>query len=58
MDKDYGKLIKSKGLKKIYIAEKLGISRVTLRNKLIGKTEFTKPEKFMLDAILRGEQVD
>ena len=58
MDKDYNRLIKDRGLKKVYIAEKLGISRVTLRNKLIGKTEFTKPEKFMLEAILRGEKVD
>ena len=56
--KDYENMIKERGLKKVFVAEKMGISRMTLANKLSGKVEFTKCEKFMLDAILRGEKVD
>ncbi len=56
--REYDALIKERGLKKIYVAEKMGISRITLASKLSGKSEFTKCEKFVLDAILRGEKVD
>lgn len=56
--KDYEKAIKERGLKKVFVAEKMGISRITLANKLADKVEFTKCEKFMLDAILRGEKID
>ena len=56
--RDYEKRIRSKGLKKVWVAEKMGISRVTLDNKLNEKVEFTKAEKYLLDAILRGEDVD
>ena len=56
--KEYEKAIRDRGIKKKFIAEKMGISRMTLDNKLNEKREFSKAEKFMLDAILRGEQVD
>lgn len=55
---EYEKQIKESGLKKGYIAKRLGITGITLRNKLSGKTQFTKAEKYMLDAILRGEKVE
>ena len=37
-------LISSSGLKKTYLAEKLGISIQTLRNKLKGNSDFTMRE--------------
>lgn len=56
--RDYEKRIRNKGLKKVWIAEKMGISRMTLDNKLNEKVEFTKAEKYLLDAILRGEEIE
>ena len=56
--RDYEKRIRNKGLKKVWVAKKMGISRVTLDNKLNEKVEFTKAEKYLLDAILRGKDVD
>lgn len=56
--KDYKAQIKERGLKQVWVAEKMGISRITLAKKLSGESEFTKAEKFMLDAILRGDKVD
>ncbi len=56
--KEYKAQIKERGLKQIWVAEKMGISRITLEKKLSGKSQFTKAEKFLLDAILRGDKVD
>lgn len=56
--RDYKKELKDRGFKKVVIAQKMGIARMTLDNKLNEKVPFTKCEKFMLDAILRGEKVD
>ena len=56
--RDYKKRIKDKGLKKVWIAEKMGISRMTLDNKLNEKVAFTKAEKYLLEAILRGEEIE
>ena len=38
------KRISNKGMKKSYIADKLGISRTSLLNKMCGKTEFVASE--------------
>lgn len=38
------KIIEESGLKKTYLAEKLGISIQTLRNKILGKSDFTMKE--------------
>lgn len=38
------KKIEGSGLKKVFIAEQIGIDRASLRNKMIGKTEFTMSE--------------
>ena len=49
-------LLKKSGLKKKYIAEKLGITPTTLSAKLSGKSAFTKPELFMLESILKNKE--
>lgn len=49
-------LLKKSGLKKKYIAEKLGITPTTLSAKLNGKSAFTKPELFMLESILKNKE--
>ena len=49
-------LLKKSGLKKKYIAEKLGITPTTLSAKLSGKSVFTKPELFMLESILKNKE--
>ena len=44
---DYGNLlgrIRAKGLTQRYVAEKIGVSAVTLNKKLRGHTEFTQGE--------------
>ena len=46
------KAIEESGLKLSYIAEKLGISRAGLRNKLQNKTEFTESEIIKLSQLL------
>ena len=46
-------IIEASGLKKIFIAEKLGIDRASLYNKLTGMTEFTAYEIVKLTEILR-----
>ena len=56
--RDYEKRIKEKGLKKKYIAEMLEITPTTMGHKLSGKSHFTRPERYLLEAILRGEKVD
>ena len=48
-------LIKQKGLKKSYIAEKLGITPTTFWKKHSGQAKFTKAELYMINAILTGE---
>ena len=55
---EYKKRIKAKGLKQVWVAEKMNISRITLAKKLSGKSEFTKAEKYLLEAILRGEDIN
>ena len=46
------KRIADSGLKKNFIAEKMGISRTGLLNKLTGKTEFVASEiKFLCDLL-------
>lgn len=49
---DINELLKKSGLKKKYIAARLGITPTTLSLKLSGKSSFTKPELFMIEAIL------
>lgn len=56
--KAYEKRIKEKGLKKKYIAEMLEITPTTMGHKLSGKSHFTRPEKYLLEAILRGEEIE
>lgn len=56
--RDYEKMIKERGLKKVWIAEQMGITRVTLTNKLSGRTKFSRSEKIILEAILRGEKIN
>lgn len=46
-------VVNKSGLKKIYIADKLGLSRNGLALKMNGKTEFTAAEIQMLADILR-----
>ncbi len=52
------KKIDESGLKMIYIADQLGIHRVTLRDKLLGKTEFTVSEAGKLADILKLNRVE
>lgn len=52
------KKIDESGLKMIYIADQLGIHRVTLRDKLSGKTEFTVSEAGKLADILKLNRVE
>lgn len=47
------KKIDESGLKNYFIAEKVGIDRVSLYNKLNGKTEFTMTEIIKLCEVLR-----
>ena len=54
MGKDYNEIIKRRGMKKSYIAEKMGISQSALSNRLNGRVKFTKSEEFYLNAILEG----
>ena len=49
------KIIKNKGMKYQFIADKLGISRETLHNKITGKSEFTVTEMRGLTDILKLE---
>ena len=58
MDKSYIDRIKEAGLKQRWIAEKMEMTPTTLSHKLSGKAKLTKPERFMLEAILRGEKID
>lgn len=44
--------IQSRGVKKAFIAEKLGISVTTLDNKLAGRTRFYVEEAFQVAQIL------
>ena len=55
MGKDYNEMIRRRGMKKSYIAEKMGISPSALSNRLSGKVKFTKSEEFYLNAILEGK---
>lgn len=50
---DLMKVIEESGLPKVYIARMLGISRVTLANKLSGATEFKPSEIKCLQELLR-----
>ena len=50
--------IRVSGLKKNYIAEQMGIDRVSLYNKLAGKTEFTVTEIISLCDILKLNDKD
>jgi len=45
-------LIEQTGMKKVAIAEELGISRVSLYRKLVGNTAFTEDELVKLTGIL------
>ena len=47
-------MIKQKGLKKSYITAQLGITPTTFWKKLSGQAEFTRPELYMVNAILDG----
>lgn len=45
--------IAASGLKRQFIADKIGITRYSLLNKLKGKTEFTASEMHTLRVVLR-----
>ena len=45
-------IIDQKGIKKSFIAEQLGISRMSLRNKISGKSEFKVSEMSKLQGLL------
>jgi len=49
---NYKKLIKGKGIKETWIAEKLSIPRTTLANYLSGKSSFPPDIEFKLNKIL------
>ena len=46
------KVIDQKGIKKAFLAEQLGISRMSLRNKISGKSEFKVSEMSRLQGLL------
>lgn len=49
----FGEKVKASGLKKVYIADKLGITYQGYLNKESGKNEFTSSEISILKDILR-----
>lgn len=44
--------IRCRGLKLYYVADQLGITQPTLRNKINGKQDFTGPEIYELSQLL------
>jgi len=58
MELNINEMIKKSGMKKEYIAKKMGISRVTLTNYISGRTPITLVKAVELAGILNCEVTD